>query len=371
MVRLVSFSAARHVTVLETGVVKSVPHSLAATRERVFEASAQWPAQCLRRLIDGELGNGARITCDAYEVSLFARALAPAASVRNFLHRRISAMTEEHWAVGLIAKPVLHVLDSFDACEIRWIAPRAGQVLADPVGAVARERGLQVLAEGYDFRDRKGRIVAFEVDESGAATPAREVLRSPVHLSYPHLIEHRGTTYCLPEAHASNHLRLFRAETFPDRWVADRVLLENFAGVDPTVVEHDGRWWLFATNHADQDEAKLYLFFADDLLGPWHAHPENPVKCDIRSARPAGPLFRRGADLFRPAQDCSRTYGGAVAVNRILALTPTVFREEIATTLRPDPRGPFPHGLHSLAGVGNFTLVDGKRHTHPLGARFR
>lgn len=371
MIRLVSISATGAATVLETGVLKCVPHSLTATRERVFEAASPWPARCLRRLLDGELGKGERVTCSADRLPTVARTLTPFASARNFLRRRINSMNEEYWSVGYIPKPVHHVIDAFDAREIHWIDVPEGQVLADPVGVRARERGVEVLAEAYDFKDRQGRIVAFEMDAEGTPTSPREVLRLAVHASYPHLIEHRGAIYSLPEAHASNRVQLFRADSFPDRWVSDRVLLEGFAGVDPTVIEHEGRWWLFAANHADQDETKLYLFFADDLFGPWSPHRANPVKCDIRSSRPAGPLFRHAGELFRPAQDCSRTYGGAVAINRILTLTPAEFREETVARLNPDPSGPMAHGLHSLAGVGNFTLVDGKRHEHPFGARFR
>ncbi len=364
MVRLVSIAADDTANVLETGVLKCVPHSLAATRERIFDAIASWPARHLRRA----MAPGPMVRLEpGRQVS---RAGVPLASVRNFVRRRLNAMIEEHWAIGLIARPVQHVIDGFDAREIRWLEPPAGQVLADPVGARMQDGKVQLLAEGYDFRDRQGRIVALEVDPHGGASAPREVLRLPVHASYPHLIEHDGAHYCLPEAHGANRVQLFRADPFPERWTPDRVLIESFQGVDPTLARHEGRWWLFAGNHADQDETKLYVFHADDLFGPWQPHAANPVKCDIRSSRPAGPLFRRGNELFRPAQDCSRTYGGAIAVNRIVELTPQDFREETVAVLDPDAGGPRPHGLHSLAGVGDYTLVDGKRHTHPFGERF-
>lgn len=361
MVRLVAIAADGVASVLETGVLKCVPHSLGATRDRVFDTAAAWPARCLRRLSEAALP-GERVLLSANPVSPVQKALVPFASVRNFLRRRLTAMTEEHWAIGFIPKPVQHVLDRFDAREIRWLEPPAGQVLADPVSAFVRDGALQVFAERYDFQDRQGRIVVFDVDARGTASLPREVLRLPVHASYPYLIGHGGAMYCLPEAHASNRVQLHRATAFPDRWVPDRVLLDGFAGVDPTVFEHEGRWWLFAGNHADQDETRLYVFHADDLFGPWQPHAANPVKSDIRCSRPAGPPFRRGGDLFRPAQDCSRTYGGAVAVNRIVALSPTQFREETVAVLNPDPNGPRAHGLHTLSGAGDFTLVDGKRH---------
>jgi hypothetical protein len=44
------------------------------------------------------------------------------------------------------------------------------------------------------------------------------------------------------------------------RWFA-------FAAVDPTIFCHDGRWWLFCSNHDDEDENKLFLWHAPALLG--------------------------------------------------------------------------------------------------------
>src|SRR6202012_3975321 len=161
---------------------------------------------------------------------------------------------------------------------------------------------------------------------------------------------------------AQRRVQLFRAAPFPYHWEADSVLLDRFAGADATVCQHNGRWWLFVGNHDDQDETKLFVFHAADLRGPWLPHAANPVKCDLRSARPAGPLFLVDGALHRPAQDCSRTYGGAVVINRIERLTPEEFREYPGQHLAPAAQGPYPHGLHTLSGAGNVTLVDGKKH---------
>ena len=40
------------------------------------------------------------------------------------------------------------------------------------------------------------------------------------------------------------------------------------------------------------------------------------VKTDVRSARPAGTPFVYQGELYRPAQDCSRTYGGSIVIHR-------------------------------------------------------
>jgi hypothetical protein len=105
---------------------------------------------------------------------------------------------------------------------------------------------------------------------------------------------------------------------------------------------------------------ELHLYSSTDLTGPWEAHPQNPIVSDVRSARPAGRIFRHGAHLIRPAQDCSRAYGFAVVLNRIDALTSSDYRE--TTIARIDPA--WQPGL-SATHTYNFTdaveVIDGQR----------
>jgi hypothetical protein len=372
MARLVCIAADGSATELECGVIKAVTHSLARTRERLRDVMKDWPTRSLRRILNEPFHEvrGAAARVASTPVALAAGYLPDAPSilstVRGYARRVAQESVEEHWTLGVIRKPVHHVIDSFNAGEIHWLTPPKGGAIADPLGAIERDGTLTILAESYGFADRRGRIVTLDVQNESVVRPPREVLPLPVHASYPHLISYGTHIYCLPEISAAGCVQLYRADPFPDRWVPDRVLLQSFAGTDATVHYRDDRWWMFVGNHADQDEAKLCIFHAPDLFGPWQPHAMNPVKCDLRSARPAGPLFAHGGTLYRPAQDGSATYGGAVAVNRVTKLSPGDFAEETVNVLRPAPEGPFPHGLHTLTGVGNFTLVDGKRHARSL-----
>ena len=120
-----------------------------------------------------------------------------------------------------------------------------------------------------------------------------------------------------------------------------------------------------------------------DPRRPVDAHARNPVKYDVCSARSGGTPFVYRGQLYRPGQDCSETYGGAVRLNRITRLTPQEFAEETAAVVRPDPKGPYPSGLHTLSAFGDWTLIDGKRRAwclpwtpkglarHPQGAELR
>ena len=179
------------------------------------------------------------------------------------------------------------------------------------------------------------------------------------HLAYPFTVRNSGSLWCIPDASFTGVVRAHRVSAPHDAWDDGFVLLHDVPAADPTVIEYDGRWWLFCTRHDDAPSVNLHVFHAPTLRGPWSPHSANPVKSDVRSSRPAGTPFIVAGVLHRPAQDCSRAYGGAVTINRVMGLTPTRFVEEVAAVVPPDPS--YPDGLHTLSAFGDRTLVDGRR----------
>ena len=244
---------------------------------------------------------------------------------------------------------------------VRWLPTyERHRYLADPFGLKVDNR-LILLAEQYDHKSQRGHIAFVTEDQAGAFTQPAPAIVLAEHVSYPYLMTHDGDIYCIPEASTAREVRLFRATSFPRAWELASVLVRDFSPLDPTVFEHEGRWWLLCCDGDTGDSTALHAFYAPDLRGPWSPHAANPVKTDARSSRPAGRPFVVGGALYRPAQDCSRTYGGAVAITRILRLTPTDFAEEVVRLVEPDPRGPFPDGLHTINTVDDITIIDGKR----------
>jgi hypothetical protein len=119
--------------------------------------------------------------------------------------------------------------------------------------------------------------------------------------------------------------------------------------------------------HGTTDHDELFVFYSDKLTGPWQPHPENPVKSDCRSARPAGRVVRRGERLFRPAQDCERAYGSGIVWHEITELSLLHFAETEIARLEP------PHdlgfdGLHHFDELGELQAIDFRR-ARSLGVR--
>jgi len=361
VVRLLAMAADGSVGVVEEGALRLLPFSAVAARRELLRWVADWPARHARALALGvgppRQPAGARWSPPKPPGTWRLRA----AAVRNVARLLAAEAVEEQWTIGVVDRPVDRLVRGLEPGAVRWLPEVPGGYLADPMVLPADGGPLTVVAEDFRFATGFSSIVATTV-EWGALAPPREVLRLPEALSYPFLLEHGGQTYCLPEACDTERVQLYRADPFPDRWVPDRVLLEGFAGLDATLFRHEGRHWILATERDGERDTRLFAFHADDLFGPYHPHPLNPVRTDLRSSRPAGPAFLVDGVLHRPAQDSSRTYGGAVTINRIDRLSPTEFAETVVTRIAPDPDGPYPDGIHTVCGAGPVTIVDGKRH---------
>jgi hypothetical protein len=283
-----------------------------------------------------------------------------------------SFFRHDQWNIGIVDRPIAEFLTLKGPAPVRWLpaTPRA-EFRADPFGMTVAGKPT-ILCEYYSYKDDRGFIVATDPEATGPHTRVHIGPEPPVHLSYPYLFEHEGRLFCVPESSAAREITVFEAERFPDRWKKVATLVTGRGFADASLFQHDGRWWLAASDVADHGaNSELHLWFATDPSGVWQPHPGNPVKIDVRSSRPGGTPFRAGGELYRPAQDCSSTYGARIVINRVVELTPTTFREEVAATVDPDPRGPYPQGLHTLSAMGQQTLIDGKRHVFAAAQMFR
>ena len=272
---------------------------------------------------------------------------------RAFAHFAWRVLFSQDWNVGVINRPIADVLAGVDVREIEWLPVRAGDAfLADPFGIPLEDGSYLLLAEEYLGASARGRIVAATIDGARYVSPPRPVLELDVHLSYPHVMPGEDGWLFAPELSRAAEVALYRLSSDSDPAQRVGTLLDGFAAVDPTIVEYAGRWWLFATDAARNADGHLHVWWGANARGPWTAHALNPVKCDVRSARPGGTPFCVDGVLYRPAQDGGEAYGGSLVINRIDVLTPEAFSETTVARLEPDPTG---------------TLPDG--HPHPLSSR--
>ena len=291
--------------------------------------------------------------------------------VATLLRRRVAAKTAslfqpKRWVMayhfarpptaaprGALESPRSKVFHRF-----KPILPPPGQLWADPFPIKVDGR-FYVFFENWPVHGGKGRIEVMEWLEDDHWGSPVVALERPYHLSYPYLFEWEGQHYMIPESVANFRVELYRTDSFPVGWELDRVLLDDIAAVDPTIVYLNGRCWMFVTmvNPGGSPSTELHIFHAANPLGPWLPHALNPVKSDIRSARPAGRPFTVDGAIYRPAQDCSERYGGAIVLNRIDLLSDTEYREVVIDRIDPG-WAPGLVGIHTINSHSELTVVD-------------
>jgi len=277
----------------------------------------------------------------------------------RYLHNRyITLLLNIKWFLAIRPRrqPTAH---RFDPTGFEVIEPPKGRFWADPfLLKVGPET--HVFFEDVAYAKRRGVISHFKIAPDGSRTEPNVVLERNYHLSYPFVFEWNDQIYMIPETGQNRTVELYKATDFPLRWELVKVLFNDVYAVDATLLEQDGRFWLFVnmspSGGASDDE--LFLFYADSPLGRWTPHAMNPIVSDVRRARPAGRPFRQGPDLIRPSQDCSTRYGHAIVLNKIETLSEGEYRETIVGRVESHWH-PGCIGTHTLNRGEDYEIVDG------------
>lgn len=263
----------------------------------------------------------------------------------------------DHWNLGYTDKPIHSFLNPDATHHITWFKSDRRRFVADCF-AIEKNGQKYVFLEGLDYSDGKGYLSA-ALFKNNRLENEQVILKEPFHLSYPFVFEYGNEFYCIPETNEAGCIMLYRAEEFPYKWKRDSVLVAGFKGIDTTVFQHEGKWWMFSSEKDNGPYHKLNLFYSENLRGPWKEHIQNPVKIDITATRGAGAVFTHQGKLYRPAQDYSEKIEGRMRICEIEKLSPDEFSEREVTIVNPFTGSAFGDKAHTLAPLGDITIVDG------------
>ncbi|CAN1172023.1 Glucosamine inositolphosphorylceramide transferase 1 [Linum perenne] len=151
------------------------------------------------------------------------------------------------------------------------------------------------------------------------------------HLSYPYVFDYHGQIYMIPEGSLKGDLRLYRALEFPLQWTLEKILMKKPL-VDSTIINYDGQYWLFGSDHSGfgtKKNGQLEIWHSSSPLGPWKPHKKNPIYNVNKKmgARNGGRPFLYNGNLYRFGQDCGETYGRRVRVFKVETLSKNDYKE--------------------------------------------
>jgi len=350
--------------ILQGGTIATDPISVARNREGFFWKAAFLMRKTVRKLhLEREA---------ALEIAPETETVQNNGSRPNILDlMRLGFSQVSRFAVKKIRKKfirdqwILMFAKNTDAITPGWdvfhpLTPPSDRFWADPF-ILEREGRYYVFFEELPYKTNLGRIACMILDADGKLLDNRPILEKPYHLSYPFLFEQDRTLFMIPETGQNRTIDLYRCTSFPFDWEYHKTLMDDIEAKDATLIEHDGKWWLFATIREHEGGAtwdQLSVFWADNpLADTWTPHPLNPVVTDVRMARPAGNIFTQNGNLIRPSQDCSVRYGYALNFNRITKLNETEYEEVPETRLEPPP-GQNILATHTFNKSRGLTIID-------------
>lgn len=254
---------------------------------------------------------------------------------------------QENWVVGL--KKMSDEKYSFIS------SAKTGTYYADPFIIQANGNAC-LLAEYYSYSVRKGSIVMLSPHQPGH----KVIIDKDTHLSYPFVFHDSGVDYIIPEEGSTGKLNIYKWN--PSTCEAEFIqTLINIPAIDPSIIKVNDVYYLFTGIQGELPNEKLFIYYAENLFGPYHPHVCNPVKVSPHGTRMAGAIFDNGIGLIRPSQSSIKSYGEKVILQRIEQLSTTRYKEVKIDELKPVYLNGFNDGLHTYHQSNNYTAIDVKR----------
>lgn len=274
----------------------------------------------------------------------------------------------KQWGLGFLRANLADIIRQKQSrLNFEWLPMKDSSLSwADPFVFKGQDGQVNILFESVSTVKLDGNISLLTCDEQMQPLSEKLLLNNGHHLSYPFIFEEEGRTYVIPENAFSGKLTAYEFN-HQSKTLVNPVVILPMEVIDPTILKSDGKYWLFCTMLGDGLNRDLHIFYADQLLGPYQSHAQNPVRSDLTGSRPAGQFISVDGNIYRPAQNCSNYYGESITINKINLLTPTRFEEEAYMTIEPNQDDEFNYGIHTINAIDNLIIVDGqKSHFQPV-----
>ena len=236
---------------------------------------------------------------------------------------------------------------------------------ADPF--VFEENGeTYIFAELYDKFTLKGTLGYCKYKGNGF-TSWKSVIREDHHLSFPNIFKLDGDIFIMPESFQSKQIYLYKAVSFPDKWVKYKVLYEGKELSDTVILKANGTSHVFTSETDVSSGSVVYRLFKgkadnDGMIGL----EDEPISEDISSSRPGGNFFEYNGSVIRVSQNCLGNYGAGLVFSEVdsdfINGSSDVYKEKIIKRISPEDIktdcGTKIYGTHTYNSNGTFEVID-------------
>lgn len=276
----------------------------------------------------------------------------------------------QNWNIGFCEISPEELVSEKCLPRIHWLKHGyRDRFFADPFILRVDENAIYVLVEEMMFHT-KGVISLLMVDPRSYSLIDRKVLLDlDTHLSYPAIFRDNGKVYIYPENYASGQLSLYELDLESLSLTHVRQLID-MPLTDATVYPApDGKFYMISTLSSNSRD-NAFLFAADSMSEGFRLISHQPVVTGKDRSRCGGSFFKADGRLFRPAQNCSRRYGGALKVMEVLECSDGRYSEKEYFDISPRSWN-YNLGMHTLNfnSDGSLAVIDSYGYLYPFLGR--
>lgn len=287
--------------------------------------------------------------------------------MRGNLYKYFNKLFVKQWVIGIGNADIKQIIRSKSFNQnIKWLPVSAlDHFHADPFLLRTDEGKLNILFEDFGLEEFYGKLSVMTIDENLNPVKEKVLLDTKSHLSYPFIFKEKNKIYVFPEASHSGKLSCYEYDQVNQSFTFVQEIL-NLPLLDSSILKLNDKYWLFGTLKGEFSHSKLYIFFSDNLFGPYVPHPENPVKSSANGSRPAGNFIEVDGVIYRPSQNCENIYGESITINKVDILDETHFSEEPYMDITIDKKNcgnTDIHAIHTINSIDNIITIDGIKWT--------
>lgn len=267
------------------------------------------------------------------------------------------------WIIGICKHNIEDIIrNKLFNPDITWLRSDSfDKFCADPFFLTSANGSLKILIEEFRIDDNYGNISLMTLDQDFKLVNQKIIHDTNSHQSYPLVFNDNNKTYIFSETAQRGKLSCYEYDHKSEsiNFVQDIIDLPLR---DSTVLKYNDMYWIFGTLTENGMDYLLHVFYSDNLFGPYKSHQMNPVKNGLDGTRSAGSFINVDGIIYRPSQNCQKSYGESIAINKIKVLSVTDFIEEHYMTIKVDINKRSNHGIHSIHTInasGNIIVMDG------------
>ena len=275
-------------------------------------------------------------------------------------------LNNQNWNIGFATTTSEKLVEQKNLGKVEWLKHQyKDRFFADPFVYSQNESEIVVFVEELEFDKPVGRLTELVVDaKSKKLLHKYTLLELDSHLSYPAIICNNGEVMVYPENGATGKLTLYKYDKNAHQLKEVGVVIEEGLA-DATIRKIGDTYYMFATK-VPKTQEDLYLYKSLKFDGDYEE--VGLISQGRKHSRPAGDFFEAGGNLYRPAQNCSKRYGGAVEIMNVCFSGDGKYEENHCFSLNPTSFK-YNLGLHTINFYEKGCVIDGYGYLYPVVGR--